>query len=321
MKRMPKKEPIKVTGKVIQDLSHGLYEVEPESKHRVRAHPWSFCVRGAHRAAKQASVFYGPFREAAGSAPSFGDRKSYQMDPANADEAIREMELDLEEGADILMVKPALPCLDIIREAAATFPVPIAAYNVSGEYAMVHAAATAGWLDLEGAMVESLVAIKRAGARIILTYFALDSSHLLDAVAQCGADMVGVDWRVPLDVAARRLDRPLALQGNLDPCVLMADPVVIERRALEVLHQARGLPGHVFNLGHGVLPNTPVEHVEALLRPRGVELLQVKTLGPSRPSAAYARTRGFYEHLGFRPLEENALWGEVNPCLIMVKHL
>jgi porphobilinogen synthase len=130
-------------------------------------------------AAKQSSVFYGPFREAAGSAPSCGDRKSYQMDPANADEAIREMELDLEEGADILMVKPALLCLDIIREAAATFPVPIAAYNVSGEYAMVHAAAGAGWLDLHGAMMESLIAIKRAGARIIMTYFALDAARAL----------------------------------------------------------------------------------------------------------------------------------------------
>lgn len=130
-------------------------------------------------AAKQASVFYGPFREAAGSAPSFGDRKSYQMDPANADEAMREMELDLEEGADILMVKPALPCLDIIREAAGTFPVPIAAYNVSGEYAMVCAAAERGWLDLHGAMMESLTAIRRAGARIIMTYFAMDAAKVL----------------------------------------------------------------------------------------------------------------------------------------------
>jgi porphobilinogen synthase len=132
-------------------------------------------------AAKQASVFYGPFREAAGSAPSFGDRKSYQMDPANADEAMREMELDLEEGADILMVKPALPCLDIIREAAAAFPVPIAAYNVSGEYAMVHAAAEKDWLNLDGAMLESLTAIRRAGARIIMTYFALDAARALSA--------------------------------------------------------------------------------------------------------------------------------------------
>lgn len=130
-------------------------------------------------AAKQASVFYGPFREAAGSAPSFGDRRSYQMDPANGAEALREMELDLEEGADILMVKPALPCLDIISEAAANFPVPIAAYNVSGEYAMVHAAADKGWLDRKGAMLESLTAIRRAGAAIILTYFAVDAAIAL----------------------------------------------------------------------------------------------------------------------------------------------
>ncbi len=130
-------------------------------------------------AAKQATVFYGPFREAAGSAPSFGDRKSYQMDPANGTEALREMELDLEEGADILMVKPALPCLDIIHEAAATFPVPIAAYNVSGEYAMIMAAAEKGAIDGRGAMMESLTAIKRAGARIILTYFALDAARAL----------------------------------------------------------------------------------------------------------------------------------------------
>lgn len=128
-------------------------------------------------AAKFASVFYGPFREAAGSAPSFGDRKGYQMDPANGQEALREMELDLDEGADILMVKPALPCLDIIREAAATFPVPIAAYNVSGEYAMVKAAAEKGWLDEAGAMWESLIAIKRAGAAVIITYFALDAAR------------------------------------------------------------------------------------------------------------------------------------------------
>jgi porphobilinogen synthase len=130
-------------------------------------------------AAKFASVFYGPFREAAGSAPSFGDRKGYQMDPANGQEALREMELDLDEGADILMVKPALPCLDIIREAAATFPVPIAAYNVSGEYAMVKAAAEKGWLDEAGAMWESLIAIKRAGAVVIMTYFALDAGRVL----------------------------------------------------------------------------------------------------------------------------------------------
>jgi len=130
-------------------------------------------------AAKFASVFYGPFREAAGSAPSFGDRKGYQMDPANAREALREMELDLEEGADILMVKPALPFLDVIREAADSFPVPIAAYNVSGEYAMVKAAAEKGWLDEAGAMWESLTAVKRAGASVILTYFALDAARAI----------------------------------------------------------------------------------------------------------------------------------------------
>ncbi len=130
-------------------------------------------------AAKHASVFYGPFRDAAGSAPSFGDRKGYQMDPANSTEAMREMELDLEEGADILMVKPALPCLDLIHRAAEAFPVPIAAYNVSGEYAMVHAAADKGLMDRHGAMMESLTAIKRAGASIILTYFALDAARAL----------------------------------------------------------------------------------------------------------------------------------------------
>jgi len=134
-------------------------------------------------AAKQATVFYGPFRDAAGSAPSFGDRKSYQMDPANRTEAIREMELDLEEGADILMVKPALPCLDIISEAAAAFPVPIAAYNVSGEYAMITAAAERGWLDRRGAMMECLTAIRRAGALIVLTYFALEAARELSVGA------------------------------------------------------------------------------------------------------------------------------------------
>jgi uroporphyrinogen decarboxylase len=103
-------------------------------------------------------------------------------------------------------------------------------------------------------------------AGVPLTYFALDSCHLLDAVAQCGADMVGVDWRTPLDVAARRLDRPLALQGNLDPCILLATPQVVAERARAVLQRASGLPGHVFNLGHGVLPGTPVESVEALVR-------------------------------------------------------
>lgn len=130
-------------------------------------------------AAKYASAFYGPFREAAESAPQFGDRRSYQMDPANAREALKEMSLDLEEGADMLMVKPAMPYLDIIRAASDTFDVPIAAYQVSGEFSMIHAAARNGWIDLERAMMESLTSIKRAGAQIILTYFAKDASRLL----------------------------------------------------------------------------------------------------------------------------------------------
>ncbi len=129
--------------------------------------------------AKYASCFYGPFREAAESAPQFGDRKSYQMDPANSDEAMREIGLDIEEGADIIMVKPALPYLDIIRRAREEFDHPIAAYNVSGEFAMIKAAAQMGWLDGERAMMESLTAIKRAGADIILTYFAPDVAKLL----------------------------------------------------------------------------------------------------------------------------------------------
>ena len=129
--------------------------------------------------AKYASAFYGPFREAAESTPAFGDRRSYQMDPPNADEAMREIELDIEEGADIVMVKPALPYLDIIRRAADTFTVPIAAYNVSGEFAMIRAAAEKGWLDGERAMMESLTSIKRAGASLILTYFAKDAAKLL----------------------------------------------------------------------------------------------------------------------------------------------
>jgi porphobilinogen synthase len=119
-------------------------------------------------AAKYASCFYGPFREAAESTPQFGDRKTYQMDPANSDEAIREMTLDAEEGADILMVKPALPYLDIVRRAKEEFDLPIAAYNVSGEFSMIKAAASLGWLDGEKAMMESLTSIKRAGADIIM---------------------------------------------------------------------------------------------------------------------------------------------------------
>ena len=132
--------------------------------------------------AKYASGFYGPFREAADSTPQFGDRRSYQMDPANADEALREVELDIEEGADIVMVKPALPYLDIIRRVKETFTVPVAAYNVSGEYAMVKAAARLGWIDHDRVMMESLTSIKRAGASIILTYFAKDASAILNAV-------------------------------------------------------------------------------------------------------------------------------------------
>ena len=131
-------------------------------------------------AAKYASSFYGPFREAAESAPQFGDRKSYQMDPANADEAIREISLDIGEGADIIMVKPALAYLDIICRAKQEFDLPLAAYNVSGEYSMIKAAAQMGWLNEEKAMIESLTAIKRAGADIIITYFAPQMAKLLN---------------------------------------------------------------------------------------------------------------------------------------------
>ncbi|MEJ5330692.1 MAG: porphobilinogen synthase [Desulfobaccales bacterium] len=130
-------------------------------------------------AVKYASSFYGPFREAAESAPQFGDRKSYQMDPANSREALREAALDVEEGADILMVKPALPYLDVIAALAGEFDQPIAAYQVSGEYAMIKAAAAKGWLDETAAMLESLTAIKRAGADLILTYFAKDAAGVL----------------------------------------------------------------------------------------------------------------------------------------------
>ena len=130
-------------------------------------------------AAKFASVFYGPFREAADSAPQFGDRRSYQMDPANGREAMREIALDLEEGADIIMVKPAMPYLDLIAEARRRFDVPIAAYQVSGEYSMIVAAARNGWLDHDRAMMESLTAIARAGAGIVLTYFAKPAARLL----------------------------------------------------------------------------------------------------------------------------------------------
>lgn len=130
-------------------------------------------------AAKFASCFYAPFRDAAGSAPQFGDRQSYQMDPANRREAMREIALDIEEGADIVMVKPALPYLDVIAEARAQVLLPIAAYQVSGEYSMIKAAGKAGWLDESRAMMESLLSIKRAGADLILTYFAKDAARLL----------------------------------------------------------------------------------------------------------------------------------------------
>ena len=130
-------------------------------------------------AAKFASAYYGPFREAAESTPQFGDRRSYQMDPANGREALREMELDVAEGADILMVKPAGAYLDVIRAARERFPHPIAAYQVSGEFSQIHAAARLGWLDLERTMLESLIAIRRAGASIVMTYFAKDVARLL----------------------------------------------------------------------------------------------------------------------------------------------
>ncbi|MBT8341302.1 MAG: porphobilinogen synthase [Desulfatitalea sp.] len=132
-------------------------------------------------AAKYCSAYYGPFREAADSAPQFGDRRTYQMDPANAQEAIREVAMDVEEGADVVMVKPALAYLDIIRRIKDEVDLPVAAYNVSGEYAMIKAAAERGWLDGDAIMIETLTAIKRAGADMILTYFALEAAHLLNA--------------------------------------------------------------------------------------------------------------------------------------------
>jgi porphobilinogen synthase len=132
-------------------------------------------------AAKYSSAFYGPFREAAQSTPQFGDRRGYQMDPANAREALREVELDLEEGADMVMVKPALSYLDIIRRVRDEFDVPVAAYNVSGEYAMVKAAVQKGWLDEQRVVTEILTSIQRAGAEIILTYHAKDAARWLKA--------------------------------------------------------------------------------------------------------------------------------------------
>lgn len=132
-------------------------------------------------AAKFASCFYAPFRDAANSSPQFGDRQSYQMDPANKREALREIDLDVEEGADIIMVKPAMPYLDVISAARERTLLPIAAYQVSGEYSMIKAAAQAGWLDERRAMMESLLSIKRAGAEIILTYFAKEAAAVLQS--------------------------------------------------------------------------------------------------------------------------------------------
>ncbi len=129
--------------------------------------------------AKFASAFYGPFREAAGSAPAFGDRRTYQMDPANADEAVREALLDVEEGADVIMVKPALAYLDVIRRVKEATRVPVAAYNVSGEYAMIEAAAAAGYIDRRAAVLEALTSIRRAGADVVITYHAKDAAAWL----------------------------------------------------------------------------------------------------------------------------------------------
>jgi len=130
--------------------------------------------------AKYASAFYGPFREAAQSAPQFGDRRSYQMDPANALEALREVALDIDEGADIVMVKPALPYLDVVARVKADFGLPVAAYSVSGEYAMIRAAGMLGWLDEERAMMEALISIRRAGADLVVTYFAKEAARVLE---------------------------------------------------------------------------------------------------------------------------------------------
>ena len=133
--------------------------------------------------AKYASGFYGPFRDAAQSAPQFGDRRSYQMDPANSDEALREVSMDVEEGADIIMVKPALPYLDVIWRVRNTFDLPLAAYNVSGEFAMIKAAAQNGWIDGDRCMMEALTSIKRAGADLIISYHALEAARILQGEA------------------------------------------------------------------------------------------------------------------------------------------
>jgi len=133
-------------------------------------------------AAKYASAFYGPFRDAADSAPQSGDRRGYQMDPRNSDEALREVAFDLDEGADVVMVKPALPYLDVIHRVKEQFAVPVAAYNVSGEYSLIHAAAEKGWIDGDRAIAETLVSIRRAGADIILTYHAKEAARILEEV-------------------------------------------------------------------------------------------------------------------------------------------
>jgi porphobilinogen synthase len=136
---------------------------------------------------KFASAFYGPFREAAESTPQSGDRRGYQMDPGNAEEALRETWQDIEEGADMVMVKPAGPFLDIVARVKGETGYPLAAYQVSGEFAMIHAAAERGWIDLKRAMMESLLGIRRAGADIIITYFAMDAARLLRAGSETGA--------------------------------------------------------------------------------------------------------------------------------------
>ena len=155
-------------------------------------------------AAKFASGFYGPFREAAESTPQFGDRRGYQMDPPNADEALREVELDINEGADIVMVKPALAYLDLIWRVKESFGYPVAAYQVSGEYAMIKAAAQQGWLDEERVMMETLTAIRRAGADLILTYFATEAARAAgprmssEAASTCArSEPIGCPLRPP----------------------------------------------------------------------------------------------------------------------------
>ena len=174
--------------------------------------------------AKFASAFYGPFREAADSAPAFGDRRSYQMDPANSDEAVREALLDVEEGADVVMVKPALPYLDVIRRVKEATNVPVAAYNVSGEYAMVKAAAAAGHIDERAIVLETLTAIRRAGADIVITYHAKDAARWLEPLAKVRSRRGGS--AVPLDDADKRLLN--LLQGSFP---LGSAPVRSRRRA------------------------------------------------------------------------------------------